>query len=103
MEKTYKNCQSCGMPLKRDEKGGGTNADGRKSTMFCSHCYENGKFTQPDITVRISGFSCGLIYKRHSEIRAMEKVKIKVLHMFRSSSEQSENIKEILKKHGQFE
>jgi hypothetical protein len=51
MEKTYKNCQSCGMPLKRDEKGGGTNADGRKSTMFCSHCYENGKFTQPDITV----------------------------------------------------
>ncbi|MEZ5145910.1 MAG: zinc ribbon domain-containing protein [Bacteroidales bacterium] len=31
MEKTYKNCQSCGMPLKRDEKGGGTNADGSKT------------------------------------------------------------------------
>jgi len=28
MEKVYKNCQSCGMPLKRDEQGGGTNADG---------------------------------------------------------------------------
>ena len=26
MEKVYKNCQSCGMPLKKDEKGGGTNA-----------------------------------------------------------------------------
>jgi Putative zinc ribbon domain len=51
MEKTYKQCQSCGMPLKKDEKGGGTNADGTKSNMYCSHCYENGKFTLPDITV----------------------------------------------------
>lgn len=48
---TYKNCQSCGMPLKKDAKGGGTNADGSKSTMYCSHCYENGKFTLPDITM----------------------------------------------------
>lgn len=38
------------MPLKKDEKGGGTNADGTKSTLYCSHCYENGKFTLPDIT-----------------------------------------------------
>ena len=51
MEKEYKNCQSCGMPLKRDEKGGGTNADGTKSKMYCSHCYEKGKFTMPDMTV----------------------------------------------------
>ena len=51
MNQTYKNCQSCGMPLKRDEKGGGTNADGSKSTMYCSHCYENGRFVLPDITV----------------------------------------------------
>lgn len=51
MEQSYKNCQSCGMPLKKDEKGGGTNADGTKSKMYCSHCYENGKFTLPDITV----------------------------------------------------
>lgn len=28
--KTYKNCQSCGMPMKSDPKGGGTNADGLK-------------------------------------------------------------------------
>jgi hypothetical protein len=47
---TYKNCQSCGMPLKKDEKGGGTNADGTKSSMYCSKCYEKGKFTAPDIT-----------------------------------------------------
>lgn len=48
--KSYKSCQSCGMPLRRDEKGGGTNADGSKSVMYCSHCYEGGKFTLPDIT-----------------------------------------------------
>ncbi len=47
---TYKNCQSCGMPLSKDEQGGGTEADGSKSTMYCSHCYRTGKFTQPDIT-----------------------------------------------------
>jgi len=50
MKQTYKNCQSCGMPLKKDEKGGGTNADGSKSEMYCSKCYENGKFTSPDMT-----------------------------------------------------
>ena len=38
------------MPLKKDEKGGGTNADGSKSEMYCSKCYENGKFTSPDMT-----------------------------------------------------
>lgn len=50
MEKTYKNCQSCGMPLKKDIKGGGTNIDGSTSNKYCSHCYEDGKFLQPDIT-----------------------------------------------------
>lgn len=49
--KTYKNCQSCGMPMSRDEKGGGTEVDGTKSTMYCSHCYENGEYTLPDLTV----------------------------------------------------
>ena len=51
MAKSYKNCQSCGMPLKRDEQGGGTNADGSKSVVYCSHCYQKGQFTLPDITV----------------------------------------------------
>jgi hypothetical protein len=35
----------------KDEKGGGTNADGTKSKIYCSMCYENGKFTAPDMTV----------------------------------------------------
>lgn len=46
----FKNCQSCGMPLRRDEAGGGSNADGSRSSMYCSHCYHRGQFTMPDIT-----------------------------------------------------
>jgi hypothetical protein len=48
----YKNCQSCGMPLTKDQNGGGTEADGTPSTLYCSHCYRDGKFTDPDMTVQ---------------------------------------------------
>ena len=51
MEKIYKNCQSCGMPINKDPEKGGTNADGSKSGMYCSYCYTNGVFTQPEISV----------------------------------------------------
>ena len=44
-------CQSCGMPLKRDLNGGGTNADGTLSQEYCSHCYVNGGFVNPDMTI----------------------------------------------------
>ncbi|MGZ4159183.1 MAG: zinc ribbon domain-containing protein [Neobacillus sp.] len=47
---TYKNCQSCGMPLAKDELGGGTEKDATKSNMYCSHCYMNGEFTLPNLT-----------------------------------------------------
>jgi len=43
----YKFCQSCGFPLKNDKKGGGTEKDGSLSKMYCSMCYENGKFLTP--------------------------------------------------------
>lgn len=43
-------CQSCGMPLSKDPLSGGTNADGTRTTEYCSHCYEKGAFTQPGIT-----------------------------------------------------
>lgn len=42
--KENKTCQSCGMPLKRDPKGGSTNADGSKNLLYCSYCFENGSF-----------------------------------------------------------
>lgn len=51
MEKTYKNCQSCGMPMKKDPKGGGTNPDGSINKMYCSKCYNGGKFINPDMTM----------------------------------------------------
>ncbi len=50
--KTYKNCQSCSMPLSKDPKGSGTNADGKPSQKYCSFCYENGAFLQPEITAK---------------------------------------------------
>ena len=50
MEKQYDKCQSCGMPLKKDPAGGGTNADGSKSLMYCGYCYQNGQFTRPNWT-----------------------------------------------------
>ena len=52
MEKSYSNCQSCSMPLKKDPEGGGTNADGTKNKMYCSFCYENGSFKNPDMTMQ---------------------------------------------------
>lgn len=50
MSKTYKQCQSCGMPLKNGEEAG-TEVNGDKSTMYCKFCYQNGVLTQPDITL----------------------------------------------------
>ena len=46
---TYKNCQSCGMPLKKDPEGGGTEIDGTKSLKYCSKCYTSGQFNNPEI------------------------------------------------------
>lgn len=31
--------------------GGGTEADGAKSATYCSHCYTQGKFVLPNITL----------------------------------------------------
>ena len=42
-------CQSCGMPLQK-ENDFGTNADGSPNHEYCHYCFQNGAFTQPDIT-----------------------------------------------------
>ncbi|WP_142638066.1 zinc ribbon domain-containing protein [Ruegeria faecimaris] len=41
-------CQSCGMPLSKDTEGGGSEADGTRSTRYCSLCYADGAFRHPD-------------------------------------------------------
>jgi hypothetical protein len=43
-------CQSCGMPLSKPEDFG-TSAEGWRQNDYCHYCYEEGKFTQPDITL----------------------------------------------------
>ncbi len=42
-------CGSCGMPLLRDEDAG-TEADGSPSHEYCTYCYRDGGFTEPDLT-----------------------------------------------------
>ena len=43
-------CQSCGMPL-TDEALLGTEKEGHKNQDYCTYCYEEGSFKQPNLTV----------------------------------------------------
>ena len=51
MFKSNKQCQSCGMPLNKDIKGGGSEKDGTLSKTYCSSCYELGVFKKPNMNV----------------------------------------------------
>ena len=42
-------CQSCGRPMSRSDYG--SNEDGSPNELYCKTCFENGEFTEPDITV----------------------------------------------------
>ncbi|MFZ0449783.1 MAG: zinc ribbon domain-containing protein [Desulfatiglandaceae bacterium] len=44
-------CQSCAMPMKKTELFG-TRADGAKSEEYCTYCFQEGKFTEPDISMQ---------------------------------------------------
>jgi hypothetical protein len=39
------------MPLSRDAKGGGSNVDGSISATYCSHCFAEGAFAMPGLTL----------------------------------------------------
>ena len=43
-------CQSCGMPMGKTEEQG-TRFDGTASTEYCTHCYRNGAFTNPSLSL----------------------------------------------------
>jgi hypothetical protein len=43
-------CQSCGMPLGNPDFAG-TEKDGSKSKEYCTHCYQNGAFVKPGMTL----------------------------------------------------
>ncbi len=44
-------CQSCAFSLK-NHKDKGTEVDGTLSNDYCGDCYESGKFTEPEITLK---------------------------------------------------
>ncbi|NOX46249.1 MAG: hypothetical protein GXO89_04650 [Chlorobi bacterium] len=85
--KTNKNCQSCGMPLKKNPEGGGAEKDGSRSKMYCSYCYENGEFKNPEITademqilvkdklkeMGFPGFLAGMFAKRIPKLERWKK------------------------------
>ena len=43
-------CQSCGMPLAQTADFG-TESNGQAATEYCRYCYQNGAWTQPNITL----------------------------------------------------
>jgi radical SAM superfamily enzyme len=42
-------CQSCGMPLQKGFFA--TNEDGSENREYCPFCFQNGRFTEPDLTL----------------------------------------------------
>lgn len=50
MEKEMIFCQSCSMPLKKEEQFG-TNRDRSKNREYCVYCYKDGEFTNPELTM----------------------------------------------------
>lgn len=56
-------CQSCMMPLKNDEDYG-YEKNGEKS-IYCFHCYQDGEFTTPDITMEeMKEFCVNLMHEK---------------------------------------
>ena len=43
-------CQSCTLPIDNMEDRG-TEKDGSKNDVYCKYCYQNGVFTEPDMTL----------------------------------------------------
>ena len=46
----YTLCQSCGMPLNKEEVKG-TEKNGLKTDDYCKYCYENGAFKNPEMNL----------------------------------------------------
>jgi len=44
-------CESCGMPMGETDEMYGTEPGGSKSADYCKFCYDNGAFTDPNITL----------------------------------------------------
>lgn len=56
-------CQSCAMPMQKPADFG-SNADGSKNEEYCHYCFQNGKFTEPNITMEQMIEKCAGIMKQ---------------------------------------
>ena len=73
-------CQSCGFRIVVDRNYGGTELDGTHSKLYCSDCYSNGVFTEPDLTL------VAMQQKIGRRLRELEFPKIRILwHLSRVS------------------
>ncbi|MBI2004373.1 zinc ribbon domain-containing protein [Candidatus Pacearchaeota archaeon] len=43
-------CQSCGMPLNKEDNWG-TNEDNSKTNEYCKFCFQDGKFSDSNLTM----------------------------------------------------
>ncbi len=44
-------CQSCGMPIEKPDDFG-TGAGGFRINDYCHYCFQNGEFTEPNISMQ---------------------------------------------------
>jgi hypothetical protein len=56
-------CQSCGMPLEKPEDFG-TAADQFRINDYCRFCFQNGAFTEPNITRKAMIDKCAALMAR---------------------------------------
>ncbi|MDD4300776.1 MAG: zinc ribbon domain-containing protein [Methanomicrobium sp.] len=60
-------CQSCGMPMAK-ESDFGTEKGGSRSEDYCTYCYQNGAYTEPDITIDEMAKKGGAVMSQMFEI-----------------------------------
>lgn len=49
-------CNSCGRPLVKEDYG--TDKEGNLTSEYCKECYQNGEFTEPDLTLNDMVIKC---------------------------------------------
>lgn len=76
-------CQSCTLPIDNIENRG-TEKDGSKSDLYCKYCYQNGKFTDPDMTLE--------------SMKEIAETEMKKQHLPESIIQQSINMLPLLKR-----
>ena len=80
MEKQMLICQSCGMPLTKDEDFA-TEKDGSRNSDYCAYCYKNGEFTDNGTMEQMIDF-CAPIMVREGAAKSEEEAKAMMRSFF---------------------